>query len=79
MDVIKCDIEGGEFPAMRGAERILRRDAPVLVLEIDRRFIPRIDYQPSDLFNFLTGLGYRWQWFAGDACNLARTSNRHCL
>lgn len=63
VDVIKCDVEGAELPAMRGAERLLRRDHPVLLLEIDRRFTPRFDYQPHDLFDFLTGLGYRWEWF----------------
>ena len=66
VDVIKCDVEGGEFPAMRGAEQILRRDRPDLVLEIDRRFTPRFGYQPQELFDFLIALGYHWQWFAGD-------------
>lgn len=66
VDVIKCDIEGGEFPAMRGAERILRRDHPDLVLEIDRRFTPRFGYKPQELFDFLIGLGYRWKWFEGE-------------
>ncbi len=65
VDVIKCDVEGGELPAMRGAAGILRRDHPHLVLEIDRRFTPRFGYQPQDLFDFLTALGYQWQWFAG--------------
>lgn len=51
---------------MRGAERIIRRDHPDLVLEIDRRFTPRFGYQPQELFDFLTGLGYQWQWFADD-------------
>lgn len=65
VDVIKCDIEGAEFPAMRGAEKILRRDHPALILEIDRRFTPRFGYQARELFDYLIGLGYRWQWFAG--------------
>ena len=65
VDVMKCDVEGGEFPAMRGAEAILRRDHPDLVLEIDRRFTPRFSYEPKQLFEFLTGLGYQWKWFAG--------------
>jgi FkbM family methyltransferase len=66
VDVIKCDIEGGEYPAMRGAERLLRRDHPDLVLEIDRRFTPRFGYEPSELFDFLTDIGYQWHWFDGD-------------
>lgn len=66
VDVIKCDIEGGEFPAMRGAEKILRRDHPSLCLEIDRRFTPRFGYEPQELFEYLIGLGYRWHWYEGD-------------
>lgn len=66
VDVIKCDIEGGELPAMRGAEQLLRRDHPELMLEIDRRFTPRFGYQPRELFEFLAGLGYRWRWFDRD-------------
>ena len=85
VDVIKCDIEGGEFPAMRGAEKILRRDRPDLVLEIDRRFTPRFGYQPQELFDYLTALGYRWQWFSGDELHaggdieqaLSETNNFH--
>lgn len=83
VDVIKCDIEGGEYPALRGAEQILRRDHPDLALEIDRRFTPRFGYEPQELFDFLTGLGYGWQWFAEDGLRpgddieqaLAQTNN----
>lgn len=66
VDVIKCDIEGGELPAMRGAEKILQRDHPALMLEIDRRFTPRFGYDPTELFDYLSGLGYGWEWFDGD-------------
>lgn len=66
VDVIKCDIEGGELAAMRGAEQILRRDHPNLMLEIDRRFTPRFGYEPRELFEFLSCLGYRWQCFVGE-------------
>ena len=66
VDVIKCDVEGAEFPAMRGAEGILRRDHPDLVLEIDRRFTPRFGYEAQELFEYLTGLGYAWKWYAED-------------
>lgn len=65
VDVIKCDVEGAELLAMKGAEQILRRDRPVLVLEIDRRFTPRFGYEPDELFAYLTGLGYSWDWYRG--------------
>lgn len=66
VDVIKCDVEGAEYLALRGAEKILRRDMPDLVLEIDRRFTPRFDYEARELFDYLTGLGYTWKWYAED-------------
>lgn len=66
VDVIKCDVEGAEFLAMRGAEGILVRDHPDLVLEIDRRFTPRFDYEAKELFEYLIGLGYNWKWYAED-------------
>lgn len=83
VDVIKCDIEGGELPAMRGAEQILRRDHPALMLEVDRRYTPRFSYQPRELFDYLGNLGYTWQWFTDDGLQpevdmdeaLAQTNN----
>lgn len=66
VDVVKCDIEGAELPALRGAERILRRDHPDLMLEIDRRFTPRFGYQPYELVVWLAEMGYRWERFVDD-------------
>jgi hypothetical protein len=52
------------------------------VLEIDRRFTPRFGYEPVELFDFLTGLGYRWFFFTDEPClgtdiehALSRTNN----
>jgi FkbM family methyltransferase len=66
VDVIKCDVEGNELPALKGAESILRRDRPDLLLEVDRRFTPRFGYTPEDLFGWLGDLGYGWQRFSED-------------
>jgi FkbM family methyltransferase len=66
VDVIKCDVEGAEYLALQGAKGILTRDHPDLVLEIDRRFTPRFGYEAQELFDYLTGLGYTWKWYAED-------------
>lgn len=66
IDAIKCDIEGAELPALHGAEKILRRDRPALMVEIDRRYTPRFGYLPEDLFGHLAKLGYSWRWFHGE-------------
>lgn len=52
-DVIKMDIEGAEELALRGAENILRRKRPVLLVEVHSAEIA------ASLNAFLRGLGYR--------------------
>ncbi|MEO3786550.1 FkbM family methyltransferase [Actinocorallia sp. B10E7] len=51
---VKLDIEGHELPALRGAEHTIRRDLPVLLLELETR------HQPLDpVVGLLSGWGYR--------------------
>jgi FkbM family methyltransferase len=59
-DVIKMDIEGAEYDALLGAERILDKVKPHLILEL----FPKIG---MDCFNFLRAKGY----VAIDSCNYA--------
>lgn len=52
---IKCDVEGHEAAVLRGAEGLLRRDRPALLVEIEQR------HQSGDIrdtFAYLLGLGY---------------------
>jgi FkbM family methyltransferase len=52
---IKIDVEGHELPLLRGAEGLLRRHHPSLLVEIEQR------HQDTDIritFDFLVGLGY---------------------
>ncbi|GIJ21959.1 FkbM family methyltransferase [Micromonospora lutea] len=51
---VKLDIEGHELPALRGAERTVRRDRPVLLIEVEERIQP-----VEPLLDLLTGWGYR--------------------
>jgi len=51
---IKMDIEGHEAAALRGAEQTIRRDAPLLLLELEAR------HQPiQDVLRLLGGWNYR--------------------
>jgi FkbM family methyltransferase len=57
--LIKIDIEGHEFPALRGAERVLRLYRPVILFEAGAAADPDVvgaDY--DGLFAYLSGLGY---------------------
>ena len=54
--LLKIDVEGAEFGVLKGAERILRQHAPLLVFECeDRHLAPG---SMEDLFSYLKGLGY---------------------
>jgi FkbM family methyltransferase len=57
---IKMDIEGHEAAALRGAEQTIKRDSPVLVLELEAR------HQPIDqVIGTLAGWGYQGTVLAG--------------
>ena len=58
--VIKCDVEGAELQALKGAEGLLGSKPPLLV-EIEERWTSRFGYSPTDLFDYLSGFGYRPQ------------------
>jgi len=55
--LLKIDVEGAEFGVLRGAERILRQHAPLLVFECENRHLAPGNVQ--DLFSYLEGLGYQ--------------------
>lgn len=61
VDLIKMDIEGAEWPALRGAAETLRVFRPVLLIEIDERLCRRAGYEPADLTGWLRESGYRMQ------------------
>jgi len=59
---IKCDCEGHELEVFQGAERILRRDQPVLLFECEARHMS--GRQPEDVFKHLQSLGYDGFFFS---------------
>jgi FkbM family methyltransferase len=54
--LLKIDVEGAEFAVLKGAERILRQHAPLLVFECENRHLAPGHVQ--DVFSYLEGLGY---------------------
>ncbi len=50
---IKLDVEGHEVPALRGAEQTVRRDRPVLLVELEARIQPI-----APVVDLLDGWGY---------------------
>lgn len=56
--LIKLDVEGAELFALRGAEETIKRDHPVLIVEVDRH-CKRFGYEPKDLLGWIAAHGYR--------------------
>lgn len=60
VDALKVDIEGGEYEALRGMERLLRRALPrVVIVEIQDALLARAAVPKGAVENFLEAMGYR--------------------
>lgn len=60
---VKIDTEGHEWHVLRGAEATIRRDRPVLLVEIDRELCG--DDGSAGTFEWLRGLGYHAYFLRG--------------
>src|ERR1700730_8339593 len=49
IDLVKMDIEGGEFRALRGAQEMLSRFRPIVVAELNAACLARAHHKPEDL------------------------------
>ena len=54
--LLKIDVEGAELGLLKGAERILRQHAPLLVFECENRHLA--PGTVDDVFSYLKSLGY---------------------
>jgi FkbM family methyltransferase len=58
-DLIKMDIQGAEPFALRGARRLLEQSRPLLLMEVERRFLALMGSSPEAVWDDLKALGYR--------------------
>ena len=58
IDFIKIDIEGGELNMLKGAEKLIEKHKPKMLLEIVDIHCDRFGYLPEDVCNFLFNKGY---------------------
>lgn len=56
--LIKCDIEGAELFAFRGARRLIAEDTPVIFSEMLRKWSAKFGYHPNDIIALFKDLGY---------------------
>lgn len=61
--LIKVDVEGHEMAVLHGAERILERDRPNLILELEDRHTPGI---VAAAFGYLARFGYQGTYLQGE-------------
>jgi len=58
VDFIKADIEGGELNMLKGAEQLLERFRPKILIEIVDMHCQRFGHSPLDVYKFLINKGY---------------------
>lgn len=58
VDFIKIDIEGAEYLALKGAEMILKKNKPMILLEIQEEHIKYFDHTPDELISYIKDLGF---------------------
>lgn len=59
VDLIKMDIEGSEYRALRGAMKTLQRCRPTILIELCEETLRDCGSSPSEVAEFLGKLGYR--------------------
>ena len=57
--LLKCDIEGADLFAMRGARATLEKHHPTIIIEITPWYLEGFGIQVSDVTRFFDELGYR--------------------
>lgn len=60
IDLIKIDVEGHEFDAVKGCENILKNIKPIFIIEIELR---HAHYPIKDIFDFIISFGYEVFYF----------------
>ena len=58
VDAIKIDVEGAELRVIRGADKTIRRDKPILMVEIQAATLQAAGTTPEELFKTIVGYGY---------------------
>ncbi len=60
VDLIKLDLEGNELFALRGAQQLIERWHPELIVELSEPLFEAAGYSRNDLLDFLESHGYRF-------------------
>lgn len=66
LNLLKLDIEGGEYFALLGAEKTILRCRPIIVLEMNSAIAVRAGYTGRDIYDLLTKWNYRHYSISGN-------------
>jgi hypothetical protein len=58
---MKLDTEGSEYLILRGAQKMIKRDRPIMLIEYNETNMRQCGVCKEDLNNLLIELGYSWQ------------------
>lgn len=72
LDFVKLDLEGGEFPALRGGAASLKRFRPLVVTEHSIHAPAANGFEIGQYFDWLSSIGYVAMDPAGLAANVGR-------
>lgn len=73
--MIKCDIEGADLFAMRGARRTLEKYRPSIIIEITPWYLEGFGLKVADVTGFFAELGYRLYRYEGGRLHRASTED----
>ena len=59
IDWMKIDCEGYELFVLQGAENLLRKDKPIVQIEMVRSQCRKFNYYPETVIDYMNSLGYR--------------------
>lgn len=66
LEFLKCDIEGAELLALRGATNFIGATRPIIYLEICPGWTANFSYSPVDIINHLSHQGYASFYLVSD-------------
>ena len=60
VDFIKLDVDGHELDVLKSGERFLKKNKPIIFVEIAPYLYPEFGYDYQQLINFIINLGYEF-------------------
>jgi FkbM family methyltransferase len=78
LDLLKCDIEGGELSMLRGGMESIGRFRPVIFLELLRKWSKAYGYHPNDAIALLATVGYQCFAITDDGLEQLREITDEC-